>query len=171
VTDRRETTEETDVVVSFADPDDAVRERVSELGLSTAARDLDETIRASKVADSNVADEVERHVRELVDEGDADAFQPAPEPVDTETVADRLTDEADATDETATDGGDTADSADDADAEDTTAAAAETDETTDSAPSEPPDEPRDASTDEGSVDRPAEQSGGSDGQSSMEDYL
>ncbi|PSP48506.1 DNA repair exonuclease [Halobacteriales archaeon QH_7_69_31] len=77
VTDRREVSEEADLEVAFADPDDAVRERVRELGLSDAARDLDETIRASKVADANVADEVERRVEELLDE--PDAFEQAPE--------------------------------------------------------------------------------------------
>jgi len=77
VTDRRETTEEDDREVSFADPDDAVAERVRELGLSGAARGIDETVRASKVADANVADEVESQVRELVDEGDAAEFAPA----------------------------------------------------------------------------------------------
>jgi DNA repair exonuclease SbcCD nuclease subunit len=76
VTDRREVGEEADLEVAFAEPDDAVRERVRELGLSDAARNLDETIRASKVADANVADEVERRVEELLDE--PDAFEQAP---------------------------------------------------------------------------------------------
>jgi DNA repair exonuclease SbcCD nuclease subunit len=73
VTDRRELEEETDIGVSFADPDEAVRERVSELGLSTAARGIDETVRASKTADSNVREEVRDRVEELLDE-DPDAF-------------------------------------------------------------------------------------------------
>jgi hypothetical protein len=78
VTDRRELPDASDdVEVSFADPDEAVRNRIEEMGLSPAARDLDETIRASKVADSNVADTVERRVEEFVDEADAGAFQPA----------------------------------------------------------------------------------------------
>lgn len=68
VNDRREVEESADIDVTFADPDDAVRERVRELGLSDAARDIDETVRASKVADSNVADEVESQVRDLVAE-------------------------------------------------------------------------------------------------------
>jgi DNA repair exonuclease SbcCD nuclease subunit len=76
VTDRRELAEESELAVSFADPDDAVRERVRELGLSPAARDLDGTVRASKVVDSNVADTVERQVRDLLD-GDEAAFEPA----------------------------------------------------------------------------------------------
>jgi len=76
VTDHREVAEE-EVEVSFADPDEAVRERVRELGLSPAARDIDETIRASKVADSNVADTVEDHVRDLVEAGDDSVFASA----------------------------------------------------------------------------------------------
>jgi hypothetical protein len=79
VSDRRELADERDADVSFADPDDAVRDRVRDLGLSPAARDLDETVRASKVADSNVASEVERRVRDLVENGETDAFRPAGE--------------------------------------------------------------------------------------------
>jgi DNA repair exonuclease SbcCD nuclease subunit len=79
VTDHREIADTEDVDVSFADPDDAVRERVRELGLSEAARDLDETIRASKTPDSKVTDETERRVRELLDDGETAAFEPAPD--------------------------------------------------------------------------------------------
>lgn len=81
VKDRREIeeTEGEDVEVSFADPDDAVRERVRELGLSEAARGIDETVRASKVADSNVRESVQKRVAELVEEGDLSAFESAPE--------------------------------------------------------------------------------------------
>ncbi|MEF8814079.1 MAG: DNA double-strand break repair protein Mre11 [Halovenus sp.] len=77
VTDEREQPEDGEIEVSFADPDEAVRERVGDLGLSRAARDLDETIRASTVADSNVADVAATRVAELVEEGNASAFQPA----------------------------------------------------------------------------------------------
>ncbi|QSG03225.1 DNA double-strand break repair protein Mre11 [Natranaeroarchaeum sulfidigenes] len=76
VNDRREIDQGTDVSVSFADPDDAVRERLGELGLSPAARDIDETVRESKVADSNVRERVESLVRERVNEG-LDAFESA----------------------------------------------------------------------------------------------
>jgi DNA repair exonuclease SbcCD nuclease subunit len=79
VTDRRELADESDVEVSFANPDDAVRERLRELGLSPAARDIDETIRASTVADSNVADAVEDRITEIVADADDGAFDPAPE--------------------------------------------------------------------------------------------
>jgi len=69
VTDHRELGgEDHETEISFADPDDAVAERVRDLGLSDAARQLDETIRASKVADANVSDTVEQRVAELVDE-------------------------------------------------------------------------------------------------------
>lgn len=75
VTDHREIADTDDVDVSFADPDDAVRERIRELGLSGAARDVDETVRASKVADSNVTETVERQVRDLLEDGSLDAFE------------------------------------------------------------------------------------------------
>jgi len=77
VTDHREFADEREVEVSFADPDEAVRERVRELGLSEAARDIDETIRASKVPDSNVADTVEDRVADLVEDGDLAVFDAA----------------------------------------------------------------------------------------------
>jgi exonuclease SbcD len=74
VTDHREMVDESEVEVSFADPDEAVRERIRNLGLSPAARNIDETIRASKVADSNVADTVEDRIREFVEDADDGAF-------------------------------------------------------------------------------------------------
>jgi DNA repair exonuclease SbcCD nuclease subunit len=80
VKDRREIDEEEgEVEVSFADPDDAVRRRVRELGLSEAARGIDETVRASKIADSNVRESVQKRVSGLVEEGDLSAFEPAPD--------------------------------------------------------------------------------------------
>jgi DNA repair exonuclease SbcCD nuclease subunit len=85
VNDQRERDDETDVEVSFADPDEAVERRIADLGLSPAARDLDETIRASKVADSNVADTVERRVGEFVEEADETAFRAAEEATDDAT--------------------------------------------------------------------------------------
>ncbi|QCC48270.1 DNA double-strand break repair protein Mre11 [Halobellus limi] len=81
VTDRREQETDAEFDVSFADPDDAVEERVRELGLSSAALDVDETIRASKTADSNVREAVEERVSDLL-ETDRDAFSPAPDASD-----------------------------------------------------------------------------------------
>ncbi|MFC7204262.1 DNA double-strand break repair protein Mre11 [Haloferax namakaokahaiae] len=81
VTDRRELDLDAPVAtdVSFADPDDAVRERVREMGLSTAALDVEETIRASKVADSNVREEVKTRLAERIDD-DLSAFTTAESP-------------------------------------------------------------------------------------------
>ncbi len=75
VTDGREIEDETETPdVSFADPDEAVRERVREAGLSPACADLDRAVRADDVADSNVRERVTRRVRERLDEG-LDAFE------------------------------------------------------------------------------------------------
>ncbi|GAB7094925.1 DNA double-strand break repair protein Mre11 [Halolamina litorea] len=68
VTDRREIEDAAEIGVSFADPDEAVTDRVADLGLSSAARDIDETVRESKVSDSNVRDEVKNRVTELLGE-------------------------------------------------------------------------------------------------------
>jgi exonuclease SbcD len=112
VTDHREVTDSGEIDVNFADPDDAVAERIREMGLSEAARDIDETVRASKTADSNVTDEVERRVRDILDEGDDAAFRAA----DSETADADPTGESATTDDAAeptpteeptkTDGGD-----------------------------------------------------------------
>lgn len=83
VTDRRQTAGDTEIDVTFADPDRAVRERIRELGLSGAAREVDETIRGRNIPDTTVADVVEEQVRDLIDDGPDDAFDPAAE-ADTE---------------------------------------------------------------------------------------
>jgi DNA repair exonuclease SbcCD nuclease subunit len=108
VTDHREVADSAEIDVNFADPDDAVEERIREMGLSRAARDIDETVRASKTADSNVTDEVERRVQAILDDADPDAFQPATddspddEAGETTVTAERATTE----EPTKTDGGD-----------------------------------------------------------------
>nr|WP_305037524.1 DNA double-strand break repair protein Mre11 [Haloferax sp. CBA1148] len=88
VNDRREIDTEADlnVDVSFADPDDAVRDTVREMGLSSAALDVDETVRASKVADSNVRDEVRERVASLLDD-DPTAFVAAENESDADAEA------------------------------------------------------------------------------------
>jgi len=72
VNDRREVETDAEVDVSFADPEDAVRERVNEMGLSEAALDVEEAVRADTVPDTNVRETVKRRVEERVD--DLDAF-------------------------------------------------------------------------------------------------
>jgi len=107
--------------VSFANPDEAVRERVRELGLSNAALEIDESVRNGDLADSNVRESVERRVRELL-EDDESAFDPAPErepgDEDVTTVADQLADESDsAADSVNTEATRTADAAETAEAD------------------------------------------------------
>jgi exonuclease SbcD len=81
VNDRREVETETDVDVSFADPDDAVRERVREMGLSEPALDVDETVRDLNLADSNVRDRVRSRVENVLEdaetEGDSESADDA----------------------------------------------------------------------------------------------
>jgi DNA repair exonuclease SbcCD nuclease subunit len=72
VADRREIEQNAEVDVSFADPEDAVRERLNEMALSEAALDVDEAVRAETVPDSNVRDTVKRSVEERIE--DLDAF-------------------------------------------------------------------------------------------------
>jgi exonuclease SbcD len=93
VNDQRELTDEADVDVQFADPDEAVRERIEEMGLSPVAREVDETIRASKVVDSNVADTVERRVGDIIDEADDGAFE-AVSHVDDQSTPDEQSDQS-----------------------------------------------------------------------------
>jgi len=70
VNDRREVDSETDVEVSFADPDDAVRERVREMALSEPALDVDETVRDATVADANVRERVKQRAEAVLDGDD-----------------------------------------------------------------------------------------------------
>jgi exonuclease SbcD len=67
VNDRREVETDTEVEVNFADPDDAVRERVREMGLSEPALDVDETVRDLDVPDSNVRKRVQDRVQAVLD--------------------------------------------------------------------------------------------------------
>ncbi|GGJ15212.1 metallophosphatase [Halobellus salinus] len=76
VTDRRDREVDADLDVSFADPDDAVEERIRDLGLSAAALDVDGTIRGGEAPDSNVRAAVESRVAEQLD-GDRSAFRTA----------------------------------------------------------------------------------------------
>lgn len=119
VNDRRDLPDEDeDVSVSFANPDDAVRERVREMGLSNAALEIDETVRSGDLADSNVRESVERRVRDLL-EDDESSFEPAPErepgDEDVTTVADQLADESGPADTIAGESIDSADADGDAD--------------------------------------------------------
>jgi DNA repair exonuclease SbcCD nuclease subunit len=175
VNDRRELeSEDADVDVSFADPDEAVRERVRELGLSSAARGIDETVRTDGLADSNVREEVERNVTELLDEEPA-AFDRVPDAEDSESGGEDPESDTDdlgaATgapdgEPTPEDGASTAEStSESADAADP----AESAESADSADSA--DSAGGPAADAESGGEPAADGAGADDQSSMEEYL
>ena len=71
VTDRREVESEDDApAVSFADPDEAVRERVAEMDLSPAAEAVEATVRDDAVADTNVRERTKAIVEERVAGGE-----------------------------------------------------------------------------------------------------
>lgn len=91
VNDRREFDDETEIDVSFANPDDAVRDRVREMGLSQAARSIDETVRELDVANSNVRSRVKGHVESLLDEPGAFESVSVPEEENPDTLADDQT--------------------------------------------------------------------------------
>ena len=107
VRDRREIeTEAAAVSVDFADPDRAVRERLSEVELSGAAREIDDLVRDDAVVDSNLRDRVTERVRERLDAGTLTADTDDAD--DTNTTADaddaddaNTTDDTDDTDDTA----------------------------------------------------------------------
>jgi len=82
VNDRREVETDTDVEVSFADPDEAVRERVREMGLREASLDVDETVRDLDLADSNVRERVKQRVEDVIADGDSEREPEASEETD-----------------------------------------------------------------------------------------
>lgn len=86
VTDRREIETETELSVSFADPDAAVSEKIEELGLSAAALDIDDAVRSADLADSNLRETITQRLTEYI-EDDPDAFTRAKQ-ADEETTAD-----------------------------------------------------------------------------------
>ncbi|WP_232687512.1 DNA double-strand break repair protein Mre11 [Halobacterium zhouii] len=105
VNDRRDVDTETDVEVSFADPDDAVRERVREMGLSGAGLDVDDTVRDLDVADSNVRERVKQRVEAVVDGDDGVSEDDQAVTAEDETNDEAATAEA-GTDEAGADAGD-----------------------------------------------------------------
>ena len=76
VNDRREIETDSEIDVSFADPEDAVRERLDGMALSEAALDVEDAIRAETVADSNVRTTVKDRVEARIE--DLGAFKRAP---------------------------------------------------------------------------------------------
>ena len=154
VTDRREVETDAEVDVSFADPEDAVRERIEEMSLSEAARDVDEAVRADTLPDSNVRETVKGRIEERID--DLDAF-------DRGAAA-----EGEATD---TAGGGT----DSAGQNGADSNAGETDDSSageaDDSSAEHGDASEATETDENTPNEPRSKRSPDDGQVSMEDYL
>ncbi|WP_297887071.1 DNA double-strand break repair protein Mre11 [uncultured Halorubrum sp.] len=150
VTDRREVDADGEVDVSFADPEDAVRDRLDEMALSTAARDVERAVREDGVPDANVRETVKRRIEERLDEdGDLGAF----EAVDGSDVVGDAGESDDA--DGATDGEPEDDSEPD-NGEESDDDESDPPESTAEPESAEPDDPDPAST---------------DGQVSMEDYL
>ncbi|TKX69520.1 DNA double-strand break repair protein Mre11 [Halorubrum sp. SP9] len=159
VTDRRETDADGEVDVSFADPEDAVRDRLDEMALSTAARDVERAVREDTVPDANVRETVKRRVEERLDEeADLGAFEPV-EAVD-EPVDDGDGGDDESEDETADGGGDESDpdepGPDERDADEPEPGESDPDKSNAESDSAEAADPDPAST---------------DGQVSMEDYL
>ncbi|APE95465.1 DNA double-strand break repair protein Mre11 [Halodesulfurarchaeum formicicum] len=94
VNDRRELDTEAETTVSFADPDEAVTERVREMGLSDVAHDIEGLVRSEDLAQSNLRDRVIETVTDRLD--DPTAFEPVgDEPADsTEEPSSADTDES-----------------------------------------------------------------------------
>ncbi|OYR42013.1 DNA repair exonuclease [Halorubrum sp. Ib24] len=111
VTDRREVETDAERDVSFADPEDAVRERIEEMALSEAARDVDEAVRDDTLPDSNVRKTVKGRVEERID--DLDAFEGGGAGGDAEEGDDGDADERDEAHEETGAGDDTAEDGDD----------------------------------------------------------
>jgi DNA repair exonuclease SbcCD nuclease subunit len=75
VNDRRDLDADDEVAVSFADPDEAVTERVRSMGLSEAATSIEGLIRDTELAQSNLRDRVVEAVTDRLE--DPTAFDPA----------------------------------------------------------------------------------------------
>jgi len=102
VNDRREGTEaDATPSVSFADPDDAVRERVREMGLSDAARTVDSMVRGDELADSNVRGAVKEEVKDLLASEQLAAFEGVENEQTSDGEAESDNDSAEADDDSA----------------------------------------------------------------------
>ena len=76
VNDRRDKDEDETTEVEFADPDSAVRERVDEMELTDAGREIDAVVRDKNVARTRIAEEIEESVEGFLDaDGDEDGME------------------------------------------------------------------------------------------------
>jgi len=116
VTDRREIETETELSVSFADPDAAVDERIEELGLSAAALDIDDAVRSPDIADANLRETVKSRLKDQI-ENDPAALAPPERDDGDDAESDSERDDAPSSDAAADVSDDDIDDAVDADAE------------------------------------------------------
>jgi DNA repair exonuclease SbcCD nuclease subunit len=116
VTDRREVDTETELSVSFADPDAAVDERIEELGLSAAALGIDTAVRSPDIAESNLRETVKSRLTERIENDPAALVPPERDDSDSSEATDGSdSDSSEATDESDSDADDAvADAVDDA---------------------------------------------------------
>ena len=136
VTDRREIDTETELSVSFADPDAAVDERIEELGLSEAALDIDEAVRSPDIADANLRETVKSRLKTQIENDPAALAPPERDDDGSEAAADSdskggettATDAAAAVDDNAPDAADRADAPDAADRDEGDNAESDTDD-------------------------------------------
>jgi DNA repair exonuclease SbcCD nuclease subunit len=164
VTDRREVETDTEVDVSFADPEDAVRERIEEMSLSEAARDVDEAVRADTLPDSNVRETVKGRVEERIDDLGAFDRGAASDGEPSEAA------EGDTDSEGETEGDEETEGSSAGDGDGSEGRKTDTEESeTDSEESKTDTE--ESETDEDAPDEPEPRRSADDGQVSMEDYL
>jgi DNA repair exonuclease SbcCD nuclease subunit len=95
VTDRREIETETELSVSFADPDAAVDERIEELGLSEAALDIDDVVRSPDIADANLRETVKSRLKDQIENDPAALVPPERDDSDLSEATDESDSEGD----------------------------------------------------------------------------
>ena len=149
VTDRREIDTETELSVSFADPDAAVDERIEDMGLSEAALEIDDAVRSPDIADANLRERIKTRLKEQIE--DDPAALTRPESDDGESDVDdgeSDVDDGDVDSAPDTDDADSNTTVDDTDAADEVTTASDTvdEATTENEPDEPTDTDGELST-------------------------
>ena len=169
VTDRREVETDGEVDVNFADPEDAVRDRLDEMSLSTATRDVERAVRSDTVPDTNVRETVKRRVEERLDEDeDLGAFESVAPDADAEALEDGGGDDGESDGDGEVDADDDSDVDAESEAGDDTEVDADDDDDGEVGADDDDDESAADAEPDGSADAG---SAATDGQVSMEDYL
>jgi exonuclease SbcD len=149
VNDRRDIDTETEMQVSFIDPDAAVEDRLADLGMSQLALDIDDLVRDADIADTALRARVKDRVESM--EEQSDVFEKAPPDKAEATGAERDCEESEGERPPTVPDSESDSASEEAEATDGETAVAETADTDEEASAEPdPDE---------------------EGQVTMEDYL